>query len=291
MPPRLLALLPAIVLLATSGGCFTTGWTRTMRQKIEYRLEKKKFSPGPEGFGMDADGYGKRWDNEYYKLCDHLEPVTVDGARYHRYACPNLFHDAAGEFLEILVPDARSEGPRKAIVRSVNHPSVRRNAEDLVYARYLTGGNATADPELAREAGPRSLRGRPYATEFPSLLTLRLDHETGEFSLWFAQRLDRTEYPESRLDSLGERQSRHYHSSCPPYGGWREGDARVDGPHCELWYESGQIWPSGDVEATGKGLWKVARALGYLVTVPLDIVTAPFQGIAILIVSAASGHH
>jgi hypothetical protein len=100
-----------------------------------------------------------------------------------------------------------------------------KNVEDPVYARYLTGGNARADPALAREIGSPSLRDRPFSTDFPSVLTLRLDHENGEFCLWFAQLLEKAEYPPSRLAALGERERRH--SPCarqrPPPGRSRGG--------------------------------------------------------------------
>lgn len=270
----------------TCSGCFTAGWNNMMKPKIDTRLSTKSFSHGPDSFGIDDGG-----KYPAYKKCDYIGTEAVEGFQYHHYMCPNMYNDSEYAFLEMFIPFAES-GNRAAIIKSVNQrviPAKRSNIHDPVYIHFYNSIN----PNFIRDHVDRSLGVTPFTTNIPSLIALNFNQRSGKVVLEVWQRMDK-EFKELHTSDELLRLSgqRCYAYVCPetkdqyPINKWSKYNynylsTRAD---CDLWYWSYAINASGTLKTNDKVLWKVARDIGYIITVPADVITLPIQLIGMLLI-------
>lgn len=280
--------------ITCSGCAFTGKWHDMIESKItgcppyplpsspcKVRLSTKTFSREPDSFGINDNG-------EYpeYKKCDYLGKEAIKGVNYHHYLCPNMYKDSKSAFLELFIPDAKSDGDGKnrAIIKSRWVIwAKRKNIHDPVYIHFATSPPShysydTINPNFIRDFGDT-----PLPTDFPSLLFMDYDLGFGSIELYAGQRVETRE----AIDMLNSRDAprsqkrpeiyRHYQEVCPGAG------------YCEYWYTlntSGTIGTPIEISDTPT-LWKITRDIGYIITFPLDIITSPIQ--LILIIRAAPG--
>lgn len=266
----------------TCSGCFfTTEWNNKMEAKMNALLSTKTFSHGPDSFGIDIaydhDGY-----HPEYKRCDYIGTAAIEGFHYHQYLCPNMYNDSKHAFLELLIPFVEGE-KEAAIVKSVHRrdgEAKRTNVDRPVYI----GFNHELRPDGIRRVD-RSLHDTPFFTSFPSLISMNLNQLTGKASLRFMQKKAKGLYTSNELIQLSSKRDDHYRSACPetfdmPIYDYYKKSGRDE---CELWYWSDEMIVSGAIETTNKTPLKVKRAMGYMITVPADIVTSPIQLIGLIV--------
>jgi hypothetical protein len=271
-----------------SSGCFTIAWHEKMEKKMAVRLSTKTFPGEPDSFGVNDNGEFPH----QYKKCDHLGTKTIDGVPYHQYLCPNMYHDSEYAFLELFIPPVDS-GARKAIIRSVKLPAVpiRTSKHEPVYIRFTTHGPSLVNPYVIRDYVDRSLSARQYSTRFPSLMSLGFSQEKGTVSLWFMQRMEKGPDSSSNIMPISAERKRHYLSVCPDTYDMPvyDPDTMAHGTDCDLWW-SDLIEDFGTVKTNDHTLLKITRGIGYVITVPADIITSPIQLVGLLIVVVHPPH-
>ena len=254
-----------------------------MDLQLAPHLSQKVLShEGPDSFGIDD----KNKDSTY-KKCRYIGTAGIDGSNYHQYICPNMYNDSVDAFLEIDIPFADEDG-HSAIIRSADRASLQKKLLQQSRPAYIEfDGQSMLNPKHLRTVD-RSLPPEPFPEAYPSLISFRLSLG----SVRSGQKKKPVKaYSKEELEQFGKPMGHHY-LLCPetsPYDNMKdfiysEQELRSD---CEVWYWTNFTKIIGNIETgVDKKNIVMKRYAGYLWTVPVDIITSPFQLIGLLIFSA-----
>lgn len=234
-------------------------------------------------------------DRDFYKVfpdnatlshekCQYIGTAGIDGVNYSQYICPNMYNKSDDAFLEINLPFANSHRDA-AIIRSLDRNVLQDKLQHLNRPVHVIlenwDGLRLIKPTYFQYV-ERSLPKDRSPVNYPTLITFW----PGGVS--YGQKIDVNTFSKEALIGLGK-DNYHYFLICPDtrYTGepmdrfLYKGQSISD--NCEIWYWSASLKTIGNIDTGNRTQIQAKRYAGYLWTVPVDIVTAPFQLIIILL--------
>lgn len=259
-------------------GCITLSWNDKIKSHLVQNVSDKQ----APCVGFEPYGLNGKCVHPSYTKCTYIGLAGQDSVNYHHYICPNMYNDSTDAFLDIYIPYLET-GREVAIIKSIdrkNIPHIPIQSERPVYIQFSS--IATINPKFVQstdQSGPTN----PFSTNYPSLISVGFDGVEG--TLRAGQRIDVKKLSKEDLKRFGIKgrnylsvcpETKAYIDSMPPYVYNQEVtyDIRSD---CDLWYWSDTMVVVGYIKGNNKLPWKVLKYTGYLVTVPLDVLTSPIQ--------------
>jgi len=205
---------------------------------------------------------------------NYLGAKEEDGQKYYRYVLPNVY-DSDRSYLELMVPIDFISTTKKPMMREVASGATLTN-----FPAYVAYGEVSNNIHINSQFIIAKL-GVSLDTGYPPLLLVGL-HEYGQ-KIAFRLGKKITSNEEKMRLSEKNRQSAIYKACLDEkYAFWRPGMRTVTNDDvlnrkCDEWLWSNVMLTEESYRPSVKYIMKTFEYLGYLITVPIDIITSPFQ--------------
>lgn len=265
-----------IIFLVINSGCIATrNWNEHIDQKLYI-----------DTLDLSANEFASLgWEGHFYRQGYYLGIQEQKGVKYFHYTVPNIYKNPSKNIFDILVPIRNTD--KSAIIRSVESDGSTGHA-NIVYFKF--GG------PLVEPINPRYLhKGNPSVpvilpTDYPALITLHIWKYGQKPVMRAGQRIGtiesssfNTNYNRDQRYTLICRDnvdSKDVKFNAVPQGNYQ----------CDMWSWSEMLTSEYEYGTFEKVKYNALRYTGYLVTVPIDVVTSPFQAIATLFFINALSH-
>jgi len=259
-------------------GCCTRQWNAHINDQYDISSRTVEGTPS-ERFTSDAFGI--------YDVGLYVGMKELKGESYHYYLFANTIDDTKNDVLEIMIPQSGSKN--KPILRTTNHYSINKSDMHATHPAYIRYGNSDKNTlrlfmnpkfiDLRQSLEKDMPHKRAFPTEYPSLLDINILGKEN-MTVQYGQRLNPHK---TRLDDLAELESNQYVNvfvcpdtpSYPDLRGYFR--SQQNARNCDVWSWSDVKKAEYQKEYIRRKVLEAERYLGYLLTIPADVLTFPFQ--------------
>lgn len=209
---------------------------------------------------------------------DFLGIEEINGERYYHYVIPDLYNEGK-EYIDLQIPVHYADKTKAVKMREVRAAPLK--APRSVYVGYISSFDPVMNPRYIEKDSSTVIE-----TDYPCLLMFHLGGYGERAKLRIGQKTASAERAMVIVNGAAMREGAHAYRVCPITSGaeWSlDGtnavtrENHVDAAGCELWYWSDTLKTEQAYRTGFKYFLEALPYIGYVFTVPLDILSSPIQ--------------